>query len=86
MKFKTFYSLFYQHRFKKASILRKLYLSIILPLKYVFNFFYFEKKINLDKFLQKNDSYTFFKIINDLIITKPTLTNVNDFRAILVLP
>ncbi len=45
-----------------------------------------EKKINLDKFLQTNDSYTFFKNINDLIFTKPTLTNVNDFRAILILP
>ena len=45
-----------------------------------------EKKIKLDEFLQRNDSYTFFKSINDLIITKPTLTNVNDFRAILILP
>ncbi len=45
-----------------------------------------EKKMNLDKFLQTNDSYTFFKNINDLIFTKPTLTNVNDFRAILILP
>ena len=45
-----------------------------------------ERKLNLDNFLQKNDSYTFFKKINDLIITKPTLTNVNDFRAILILP
>ncbi len=45
-----------------------------------------EKKLNLDKFLKLNDSYTFFKNIDDLIITKPTLTNVNDFRAILILP
>ena len=45
-----------------------------------------ERKINLNKFLQTNDSYTFFKNINDLIFTKPTLTNVNDFRAILILP
>ena len=45
-----------------------------------------EKKLNLENFLQRNDSYTFFKNINDLIITKPTLTNVNDFRAILILP
>ena len=35
--------------------------------------------------LTNNDSYSFFKAINDLIITGPTYTNVNDFRAILVL-
>jgi glycerate 2-kinase len=40
----------------------------------------------MDKFLKINDSYTFFKEIDDLIITKPTLTNVNDFRAVLILP
>ena len=45
-----------------------------------------EKNLNLDKFLKLNDSYTFFKEIDDLIITKPTLTNVNDFRAVLILP
>ena len=33
-----------------------------------------------------NDSYSFFQKINDLVITGPTLTNVNDFRAILILP
>ena len=33
---------------------------------------------------QKNDSYAFFADVGDLIITGPTRTNVNDFRAILV--
>ena len=33
---------------------------------------------------QKNDSYAFFEDVGDLIITGPTRTNVNDFRAILV--
>ena len=42
--------------------------------------------LNLNAFLQNNDSYNFFKLIDDLIFTKPTLTNVNDFRAILILP
>ena len=65
MKFKTFYLLFYQHRFKKASILRKFYLSLILPFKYIFNFFYFEKKINLDKFSKKN-SHLFEKNLDFL--------------------
>jgi glycerate 2-kinase len=32
----------------------------------------------------RNDSYTFFEALGDLVITGPTRTNVNDFRAILV--
>ena len=31
-----------------------------------------------------HDSYTFFYRLGDLIITRPTRTNVNDFRAILI--
>ena len=36
--------------------------------------------------LAQNDSYGFFAALGDLVVTGPTLTNVNDFRAILVLP
>jgi hydroxypyruvate reductase len=36
------------------------------------------------KLLDDNDSYRFFERIGDLVITGPTLTNVNDFRAILI--
>ncbi len=36
--------------------------------------------------LSNHDSYAFFSAINDLVITGPTLTNVNDFRAFLILP
>ena len=35
--------------------------------------------------LAKHDSYGFFKGLGDLIITGPTRTNVNDYRAILIL-
>jgi glycerate 2-kinase len=35
--------------------------------------------------LDRNDAYGFFAAVNDLVITGPTHTNVNDFRAILVL-
>lgn len=35
-------------------------------------------------FLADNDGYTFFEQLGDLVVTGPTLTNVNDFRAILV--
>lgn len=33
-----------------------------------------------------NDGYGFFAALGDLVITGPTLTNVNDFRAILIYP
>ena len=36
--------------------------------------------------LRSHDSATFFEAIGDLIVTGPTRTNVNDFRAILALP
>ena len=35
--------------------------------------------------LDANDSHPFFAALDDLVVTGPTLTNVNDFRAILVL-
>jgi len=34
--------------------------------------------------LENNDSYAFFEALGDLVMTGPTRTNVNDFRAILV--
>lgn len=36
--------------------------------------------------LDDNDGYSFFSRLDDLVVTGPTLTNVNDFRAILILP
>jgi len=36
--------------------------------------------------LAENDAWGFFDALGDLVVTGPTLTNVNDFRAILVLP
>jgi glycerate 2-kinase len=37
------------------------------------------------RFLDRNDSYGYFSALGDLVVTGPTHTNVNDFRAILVL-
>jgi len=37
-------------------------------------------------FLREHDSGSFFAALGDLLVTGPTRTNVNDFRAILVLP
>lgn len=34
--------------------------------------------------LGNNDAHSFFSAVNDSVITGPTLTNVNDFRAILI--
>ena len=42
--------------------------------------------VSLKAALADNDSYGFFRSLGDLIVTGPTLTNVNDFRAILVQP
>lgn len=42
--------------------------------------------INPKRELSRNNGYGVFEALSDLITTGPTLTNVNDFRAILVLP
>ena len=36
------------------------------------------------EYLDGNDAYRFFETLGDLVITGPTFTNVNDFRALLV--
>ena len=43
-------------------------------------------KLDAYYYLGNNDSYRFFKSLNALIVTGPTLTNVNDFRAIYIEP
>ena len=65
MKFRTFYRLFYKHGLKKASIILKIYILLILPFRYLINSFYFEKKINLDIFSTKN-KFLFEKNLNYL--------------------
>lgn len=42
-----------------------------------------EKKLAVDDFLRKNDSYTFFKKTNGLIKTGPTGTNLSDLFLVL---
>jgi glycerate 2-kinase len=41
--------------------------------------------VNARDALERNDAYTFFSALGDLVITGPTFTNVNDFRAVLIL-
>lgn len=40
--------------------------------------------LDADDFLERNDSYTYFRAVGDLLITGPTGTNVMDLRVILV--
>jgi hydroxypyruvate reductase len=44
------------------------------------------KQLNLkpNDFLANNDAYSFFQQLDQLVLTGPTMTNVNDFRAIFV--
>ncbi|MFV3131576.1 glycerate kinase type-2 family protein [Niveispirillum sp. KHB5.9] len=41
-------------------------------------------RLKPDACLRANDAYGFFQATGDLLVTGPTLTNVNDFRAILI--
>jgi len=36
-------------------------------------------------FLDRNDAYGYFSPLGDLVVPGPTFTNVNDFRALLVI-
>ena len=42
--------------------------------------------IDLVAHLETNDAYTAFAQLDRLVVTGPTLTNVNDFRCILIRP
>ncbi|WP_096663077.1 glycerate kinase type-2 family protein [Polaromonas sp. AET17H-212] len=41
--------------------------------------------MKINGFLDRNDAYGYFEPLGDLVITGPTHTNVNDFRALLIL-
>ncbi|HEY4074191.1 MAG TPA: glycerate kinase [Herbaspirillum sp.] len=41
--------------------------------------------LNSRAMLENNDGYGFFSALDDLVVSGPTRTNVNDFRAILIL-
>ncbi|WDF74502.1 glycerate kinase type-2 family protein [Novosphingobium sp. KACC 22771] len=43
-----------------------------------------DQALNGADFLARHDSYSYFAALDDLLITGPTLTNVNDIRLILV--
>jgi glycerate 2-kinase len=43
------------------------------------------KGVNAKHLLANNDAYSFYSALDDLVVSGPTRTNVNDFRAILIL-
>ena len=43
------------------------------------------KGLKLHNHLDGNDAYSYFAALGDLVVTGPTHTNVNDFRALLIL-
>jgi hydroxypyruvate reductase len=40
--------------------------------------------INPSAHLERHDAYGFFAALDDLVVTGPTFTNVNDFRALYI--
>jgi hydroxypyruvate reductase len=43
------------------------------------------KSMKVSEYMDRNDAYGFFEALDGLFVTGPTHTNVNDFRALLVL-
>ncbi len=43
-----------------------------------------ERNLSLQSYIANNDSFSFFEALGDLVVTGPTRTNVNDFRAIYI--
>ena len=54
MNIKTFYTIYYRHRIQKANLLLKIYILLILPLRYLLNIPFLPKKINLDEHSKSN--------------------------------
>ena len=65
MKLQTFYKIYYKHRIIKANLLLKIYLLIVIPIKYFLNLPYIKKKINLENYSQ-NNKFLFEKNLNFL--------------------
>ena len=46
---------------------------------------FFSDWLKVTDHLARNDAHGYFEPLGDLVITGPTHTNVNDFRAVLVI-
>jgi len=65
MNLKTFYKIYYKHRFKKASLILKIYLFFSIFIKYLINLFYIQKIVNVDN-LGLEKGYLYEKNLNFL--------------------
>ena len=54
MKMRTFFDIYYRHRVIKANFFLRLYLYLVLPIRYLLNIPYLPSKINLEKYTNKN--------------------------------
>ena len=54
MKISTFYQIYFKHRFIKANIFLKIYLSLIILIRFSLNSIFSKNKINLDKLIISN--------------------------------
>lgn len=54
MNIKTFYTIYYRHRIQKANLLLKIYILLILPIRYLLNIPFLPKKVNLDEHSKSN--------------------------------
>tara|TARA_B100000965_G_C19580778_1_gene753409 strand:+ start:1515 stop:2357 length:843 start_codon:yes stop_codon:yes gene_type:complete len=59
MRISTFIDIYYNHRLKKANILKKIYIYLIIPVNYFIEKVNYPKIINLDNYA--NDNKKFFK-------------------------
>ena len=65
MNLKTFYKIYYRHRFKKATLILKIYLVFSVLIKYLINLFYIQKTVNVD-ILALKKNYLYEKNLNFL--------------------
>ena len=65
MNLRTFYKIYYEHRFQKSSIILKIYIIIFLPFNFLINKLFLQPVKNLDD-LKKNKPELFIKDLNFL--------------------
>ena len=53
MNLKTFYKIYYEHRFQKSSIILKIYIIISLPFNFLINKLFLQPVKNLDDLKKK---------------------------------
>ena len=65
MNLRTFYKIYYEHRFQKSSIILKIYIIILIPFNFLINKLFLQPVKNLDD-LKKKKPELFVKDLNFL--------------------